>query len=185
MSNQISSTPIAFEQVFNIPTFRNQLTLTAQLCREVQRSETLVTVQALLGSLEAALCNQISRRKQLQKSEFLTIWAFLLLLNIGPMYHGNAPFDLASTVHTLAFLYLEVQLLTHMVAYAIDLTNAREKRAKLSSWLILHHFGVPTLRQLYISAARIAKRYSNYCPFSQHTILGLRSTYIGSMCSLV
>ena len=58
------------------------------------------------------------------------------------MYHDNAPFDLASTVHTSVFLYLEVSLLTCIVAYVIDFANAREKLDKLPSWLVLHHVGV-------------------------------------------
>ena len=171
MSNQTSSTPLTFEQVYTKPAFRNQLTLAAQLYREVQKSKTLIAAQAWVGSFEALLCNQVRRRKQLQKREFLTIWAFLFLLTVGPMYHGNAPIDLASTAHTAANLYIEVSLLTRVVAYAIDFANAREKLGKLPSWLVLHHVGV------FAVHITVALYFSRTYYKTMLYLLGIQSTH--------
>lgn len=156
-----------FQQVYPKPAFRNQFTLAAQLYREVLKSDTLVAAQAWVGSFEALLCNQVRRRKQHQKREFLTIWAFLFLLTVGPMYHDN----LASTAHTAASLYIEVSLLTRIVAYAIDFANAREKLGKLPSWLILHHVGV------FAVHTTVALYFSRTYYKTMLYLLGIQSTH--------
>jgi len=145
MSNQTSYSMITSASRSNeVPQKEQQQATTARLVQQlynnIQKSETFIVSQMWMRSLEAALCSQVSRRKQVQKIEFLTNWALLCLLAITATH--TALYNASSHIHTTAFLYIEVSLFTRILAYSVDFANAREKLGKLPAWLILHHVGV-------------------------------------------
>jgi len=144
MSNQTSYSMITSASRSNeVPQKEQQQATTARLVQQlynnIQKSETFIVSQMWMRSLEAALCSQVSRRKQVQKIEFITNWALLCLLAITAKH--TALHNVSSHIHAIAFLYIEVSLFTRILAYAVDFANAREKLGKLPAWLVLHHVG--------------------------------------------
>jgi hypothetical protein len=93
------------------------------------------------------------RMKQ-QKAEFITSWAFIILLAIvliqGSPDEKNAADSTQMAIYNLALLHIKVSsVYTRAFAFAVDFANTRDKFGAvkgnlmgLPSWLLYHHFGV-------------------------------------------
>jgi len=90
-----------------------------------------------------------------QKAEFITSWAFIILLAIiliqgGSPDEKNAADSIQMAIYNLAILHIKVSsVYTRAFASAVDFAKTRDKFGAmkgnfmgLPSWLLYHHFGV-------------------------------------------
>ena len=177
MTSHTSSTIPNYELDLCRPAIHIELRISEPISRMKKtllglKDEILILLQAWTRAFEVTLCNQMSKRKKLQKIEFLINWSFILLLAAGAMYHGNFFIkNVSSYLHTIALLYIEMSLFTRLLAYIIDFANAREKLGKVPIWLALHHTGVVVIH--ITTALYFSRTYSKAMLY----LLAIQSTH--------